>query len=230
MPYKITQCYLPPVRGNIPAFTPAEAGTRFSNPGWMQGWVGLVGCFLAFTHFAVTWLVSRGCWIFMFCGRLDDAGHAVVWDCTVNVSFVSVSVRVRCSVTRDLLHSGQTVVADMPACCLSCAQFSYQLPDLMWQNCLLHCLLVSWVITHTHTHPLLTTRCPGLPRWAGTRKVKPVWILMKHPTIHFFYRPYALPAAQPTASKHWRSSHLTQNGHLQDACGFSQSVICLLKR
>jgi len=63
----------------------------------------------------------------MFCGRLDDAGHAVVWDCTVNVSFVSVSVRVRCSVTRDLLHSGQTVVADMPACCLSCAQFSYQL-------------------------------------------------------------------------------------------------------
>ena len=28
MPYGITQYYLPPGRGDIPAFTPAEAGTR----------------------------------------------------------------------------------------------------------------------------------------------------------------------------------------------------------
>ena len=28
MPYGITQCYLPPARGDIRAFTPAEAGTR----------------------------------------------------------------------------------------------------------------------------------------------------------------------------------------------------------
>ena len=32
MPYTITQCYLPPDRGDIPAFTLAEAGTRFSDP------------------------------------------------------------------------------------------------------------------------------------------------------------------------------------------------------
>jgi len=32
-----SQCYLPPGRGDIPAFTPAEAGTRFSDPGGMQG-------------------------------------------------------------------------------------------------------------------------------------------------------------------------------------------------
>ena len=37
IPYGITQCYLPPGRGDIPAFTPAEAGTRFSDPGGMQG-------------------------------------------------------------------------------------------------------------------------------------------------------------------------------------------------
>jgi len=37
MPYGITQCYLPPGRGDIPAFTPAEAGTRFSDSGGMQG-------------------------------------------------------------------------------------------------------------------------------------------------------------------------------------------------
>ena len=43
MPYGITQCYLPPGRGDIPALTPAKAGTRFSDPGGMQGWVDLQG-------------------------------------------------------------------------------------------------------------------------------------------------------------------------------------------
>ena len=38
VPYGITQCYLPLGRGDIPAITPAEAaGTRFSDPGRMQG-------------------------------------------------------------------------------------------------------------------------------------------------------------------------------------------------
>ena len=36
------QCYLPPGRGDIPALTPAEAGTRLSDPGGMQGSVDLV--------------------------------------------------------------------------------------------------------------------------------------------------------------------------------------------
>ena len=43
MPHWITQCYLPPGRDDIPALTPAEAGTRLSDPGGMQGWVDLVG-------------------------------------------------------------------------------------------------------------------------------------------------------------------------------------------
>ena len=80
-----------------------------------------------------------------------------------------------------------------------------------------------------HTHTRLTALCPGLPRWAGTRKVKPIWILLKQETVSgsgiiwaicksalrfrqiatpaphpsVFYRPDVLPAAQPTASKHW---------------------------
>jgi len=68
----------------------------------------------------------------------------------------------------------------------------------------------------------------GLTGWAGTRKVKPTWILQKQETVSgiswaacksaprsrqmtmpaphhsVFYRSDALPAAQPTASKHWR--------------------------
>ena len=77
-----------------------------------------------------------------------------------------------------------------------------------------------------HTHTRLTALFPGLPGWAGTRKVKPIWISLKQETVsgsgHMqvctslqtdnhastppvsFYRPDALPATQPTASKHWR--------------------------
>ena len=77
-----------------------------------------------------------------------------------------------------------------------------------------------------HTHTRLTALCLGLSGWAGTRKVKPIWILLKQETVSgsgtsksaphsrqitmpathhsVFYRPDALPAAQPTASKHWR--------------------------
>jgi len=43
MPYGITQCYLPPDSSDFPAFTPAEAGTRFSDPARMQDWVDLGG-------------------------------------------------------------------------------------------------------------------------------------------------------------------------------------------
>ena len=41
--YGITQCYLPPGRGDTPALTPAVAGTRLSDPGGMQGLVDLLG-------------------------------------------------------------------------------------------------------------------------------------------------------------------------------------------
>jgi len=37
MPYGITQCYLAPGIGDIPPFTPSEAGTQFSDPRGMQG-------------------------------------------------------------------------------------------------------------------------------------------------------------------------------------------------
>jgi len=96
--------------------------------------------------------------------------------------------------------------------------FDFELPSVAVAN----------THTHTHTHTRLTALCPGLPGWVGTRKVKPIWILLKQETvsgsgIHWavcksaprssqitmpsphrsvFYRPDALPAAQPTASKH----------------------------
>ena len=41
------------------------------------------------------------------------------------------------------------------------------------------------VHTHTHPHPHLMALCPWLPGWAGTgtRKVKPIWILLKQETV-----------------------------------------------
>ena len=82
--------------------------------------------------------------------------------------------------------------------------------------------IVLAIITHTR----LTALFPGLPGCAGTRRVKPIWIFLKQetvsgsgiswaicksapcsrqitmPALHYsvFYRPDALPTAQPTAS------------------------------
>ena len=35
----------------------------------------------------------------------------------------------------------------------------------------------------THTHTCLTALFPGLPGWAGTRKIKPIWVLLKQETV-----------------------------------------------
>jgi len=43
--------------------------------------------------------------------------------------------------------------------------------------------LVQPALTLQHTHTRLTALCPGLPGWAGTRKVKPIWILLKQETV-----------------------------------------------
>ena len=37
-------------------------------------------------------------------------------------------------------------------------------------------------VNMSHTHPF-NGPFPGLPRWASTRKVKPIWILMKQETV-----------------------------------------------
>jgi len=38
-------------------------------------------------------------------------------------------------------------------------------------------------ILSSGTHSHLTVLCPGLPGWAGTRKVKPIWILLKQEAV-----------------------------------------------
>jgi len=96
--------------------------------------------------------------------------------------------------------------------------------------------------THTHTHTHTRTRthtrlmalCPGLPGWAGTRKVKPIWILLKQATVsgsgiswavwksaprtrqvtipgkktQVFYRPDAFLPPNQQWKKHWRQGSI----------------------
>ena len=85
--------------------------------------------------------------------------------------------------------------------------------------------LVRLVFCKDHTHTRLTALFLGLPRWAGTWKVnqsgfywsKRQWVAVASapysrqtttPVPHHsvFYRLDALPATQPTVSKHWRHS------------------------
>jgi len=85
------------------------------------------------------------------------------------------------------------------------------------------------VFPQTRTHTCLMALSPGLPGWAGTRKVKPIWILLKKETVSGIScgsgsgTSWALGKSapcsrqkqcqhpttqvfyrQPTASKHWR--------------------------
>jgi len=120
--------------------------------------------------------------------------------------------------------------------CMRCVKLPLFKPLLIdWSLSLLLFISSTWFPavldkknTHTHTNPF-NGLCPGLPGWVSTRKVKPIWILLKQKTVSgsgirwaicksaprsrqitmlaphrsVFYRPYALPATQPTVSKHW---------------------------
>ena len=117
---------------------------------------------------------------------------------------------------------------DIPA--LTPAEAGTRLSDPGWMPEL------TWVMTKPPqscvTHTRLTALFPGLPRWDCTRKAKPIWILLKQETVSgsgiswavcksapryrqttmpaphhsVFYRPDALPAAQPTAEADTRLS------------------------
>ena len=107
---------------------------------------------------------------------------------------------------------------------------NYQLHEIVDFNGTCPHTFASNFLSNVDRHTRLMALFPGLPKWASTRKVKPIWILLKQETVSgsgiswaickssprcrqittpaphhsVFYRPDALPATQPTASKHWR--------------------------
>ena len=43
--------------------------------------------------------------------------------------------------------------------------------------------MFTFYLSLTHTHTLLSALFPGLPGWARTRKLKPIWMLLKQETV-----------------------------------------------
>ena len=62
-----------------------------------------------------------------------------------------------------------------------CRQQSVWLWPLLLKSGKIYASAARLQVEHTHTH--LTALCLGLPGWAGTRKVKPIWILLKQETV-----------------------------------------------
>ena len=69
---------------------------------------------------------------------------------------------------------------------LASVKFRLVLPFWYW---------LTWVLSK-YTHTSLTALFPGIPRWASTRKVKPIWILLKQRQW------VAVASAGPYASLH----------------------------
>jgi len=101
---------------------------------------------------------------------------------------------------------------------------------------------------YRHTHTRLMALFPGLPVWAGTRKVKPIWILLKqglvavasagpyaslhlapgrlpcqHPTAQFFTgrMPFLLPSQQRQSTE-----GISTEGWIQTCILFVLSAVC----
>ena len=89
----------------------------------------------------------------------------------------------------------------------------------------------SCVITQTHMHTSLMALCLGLPRWAGTRKVKPIWILPKQETVSGSGMSWAVCKSAPH-SRHHPTSFL-QAGcpscHPADSIKTLKAIHALLK-
>ena len=80
--------------------------------------------------------------------------------------------------------------------CFSCTKDLYEIllrSPSVWTPSVAYrteeCLMLDSILLYhsnnvkIHTHTRLMALFPGLPRWASTRKVKPIWILLKQETV-----------------------------------------------
>ena len=92
-----------------------------------------------------------------------------------------------------------------------------------WQLC--NNVVLLW-----NTHTRLTAPFPGLPRWTSTRKVKPIWILLKQETVSGCGISWAICKSAPrsrqitTPAPHHSCQRLIQTTSLQWTVGLYRLV------
>jgi len=84
-------------------------------------------------------------------------------------------------------------------------------------------VIIDW---HTHTTILRPSWILSGTTWICKSTTWPRHINMPASHRSVFYRPDALPATQPTASKHWRQSHCWLNYEHFDSCMMSAFACC----
>jgi len=156
------------------------------------------------------------------CSQMPCSDAVTVW-CKLNVVWSSLCELPMVDWVRhvDLLQCKQW------QCCQEVSWVHDHMNSWHWSDCWLHsdCSLLSYVGWYTTTyHNHFPALFPGPPGWASARRELMVQgkinrgrhtdhLAGRHsirtnqcppPPFHFCYRPDALPAAQPTVSKHWR--------------------------
>ena len=99
--------------------------------------------------------------------------------------------RIRFAYYRSMLWSNFVGVTDAATAvvncsgCVCCWQEGYVALCSASKECIAKSSFtgVCLMYYNTHTHTRLTALYPGLPGWAGTRKVKPIRILLKQETV-----------------------------------------------
>ena len=106
-------------------------------------------------------------------GRCTDtpSGHHIIWTIGAPTSiippFFATTLTIYPGMGQSLNNAGVKWMVK---------ESTHSCPVLPWPLQHIDC-------THIHTHTRLTALFQGLPRWAGTRKAKPIWILLKQETL-----------------------------------------------
>ena len=117
----------------------------------------------------LTWL------LLLRSSSLPTPASSHVWQsvpCCVRAVIIIADLPPECSVP-----SANTNISSVSTVCLKQKLSYHRLVATTWVRYVNGCTTVG------HTHTRLTALIPGLPGWASTRKVKPIWILLKQKTV-----------------------------------------------
>ena len=130
------------------------------------------------TELKISIIPTVHCHIFLECWMLSVLWHYWLGQERPACKKSSDEVLAWLSVWNEIVHmvwlmprpSHNSIISSIS--CLSITQngFTFLVPDYL--GC-----------PRKHTHIRLTALCPGLPEWAGTRKVKAILILLKQETV-----------------------------------------------